>query len=449
MAGALAGALDGGPPPLDGGSPPPSRDAGATLPENPQASLGREVAPRRARPEASVTVRACSFEEPVCVHGGSGVSADALAATLRHAESALRSQRALSLPPPLPDGLLGGRPALDIYVVPGAEPPFAAADLETLSGAFDRSSAFLVLPPPDRWDSCEARARTALAVAEASLMRLDAGAEAGVVQMAASYVASLTAPCSSLEVAAMDAFQRAPERALTEASATTPLTGALLFPWYLDEAYGTGRPAALITGLMAIAAQRTPPGSWGFHNEPDAFDALRLVLRERGAALDDLLLDFMVARGFVGSRSDEGHLSDVARFGDAGRVRFEWAVPYASLPRRLAPLRPIDPTGATYIWLAMEGAPAGSGLTFVADWELDVLFRWALVKVDRDGREVGRVTVPGVFGNTHAEQTVVGLDNLAGILVVGVNAGSMDRSRPFDPDEGPFMPRSYTVTLYP
>jgi hypothetical protein len=85
----------------------------------------------------------------------------------------------------------------------------------------------------------------------------------------------------------------------------------------------------------------------------------------------------------------------------------------------------------------------------VADWELDVLFRWALVKVDRDGREVGRVTVAGVFGNTHAEQTVVGLDNLAGVLAVGVNAGSMDRSRPFDPDEGPFMPRSYTVTLYP
>jgi hypothetical protein len=74
----------------------------------------------------------------------------------------------------------------------------------------------------------------------------------------------------------------------------------------------------------------------------------------------------------------------------------------------------------------------------VADWELDVLFRWALVKVDRDGREVGRVTVAGVFGNTHAEQTVVGLDNLAGVLVVGVNAGSMDRSRPFDPDEAPF-----------
>jgi hypothetical protein len=396
-----------------------------------------------------MTERACSFEEPVCVHGPSGVSPASLGATLRHAERALRALRALGLPPPLPDGLLGGRPALDIYVIPGAEPPFAAADLETLSGPFDRSSAFILLPPPEPWDPCEGRLRTAIAVAEASFMRLDAGAEAGVVRMASSSIASLVSPCSSMEIPAIDAFQKAPERALTEALPASPLGGALLFPWYLDDAYGTGRPAALITALLAVAAQRTPPGSWVFHNEPDAFDALRLVLRDRGSTLGDLLLDFTVARAFIGSRSDEGHLTDVARFGDAGRVRFEWSVPFASLPRRLAPLRPIEPTGATYIWLDLEGAPAGFGLTFVADWELDVLFRWALVKVDKSGREVSRVTVPGIFGSTHVEQTVVGLDNLAGVLIAGVNTGSMDRSRPFDPDEGPFTPRSYTVTLYP
>ena len=38
-------------------------------------------------------------------------------------------------------------------------------------------------------------------------------------------------------------------------------------------------------------------------------------------------------------------------------------------------------------------------------------------------------------------------DGLAGILVVGVNAGSIDRGHPFDPDETPFMPHAYTVTL--
>lgn len=434
---------------LDGGSPPPGGDAGAPGAESPQATLGREAAAHRERPSGALLERACSFEEAVCVHGAVGVSAGALGATLRHAEGALRVQRALGIPPPLPDGLFGGSPALDIYVMPGSEAPFVSIDAEMRIGRFDRSSAFLILPPPDSWDFCEARFRTARAVAEASLMGLDAGAEGGILRMAASYLASLGGPCAPIEMPAIDAFQRFPERAITEPPIEGFFDGAFLFPWYLDEAYGTGRPGSVIVGLIAVAAQRTPPGAWNFHNEPDVFDALRPVVRERGVTLDDVLLDFTVARAFLGSRSDEGHLTDAARLGDSGRPRFEWSVPYSSLPRRLAPLRPIEPTGATYIWLDLEGAPAGAELTFAADWELDVLFRWALVKVDKSGREAGRVTVGGVFGSTHAEKTVVGLANLAGLLVVGVNTGSMDRSRPFDPDEGPFMPRSYTVTLYP
>jgi hypothetical protein len=55
--------------------------------------------------------------------------------------------------------------------------------------------------------------------------------------------------------------------------------------------------------------------------------------------------------------------------------------------------------------------------------------------------------VAGLFGASHAERTLVGLDNLAGVLVVGVNVGSMDRSHPFDPDEQPGMPHGYAVTL--
>jgi hypothetical protein len=54
-----------------------------------------------------------------------------------------------------------------------------------------------------------------------------------------------------------------------------------------------------------------------------------------------------------------------------------------------------------------------------------------------------------MFGTTHVERTVVGLDGLTGLLIVGVNAGSSDRSHPFDPDAQPLMPHSYTVTLVP
>src|SRR5262249_17022672 len=127
--------------------------------------------------------------------------------------------------------------------------------------------------------------------------------------------------------------------------------------------------------------------------------------------------------------------------------RFEWAVPFASLPRRLAPSAPIEPTGATYLWLDLASAPPDAELTVVADWELPSLFRWALIKVDRSGMEAGRLEVAGVYGDSHVERTVVGLADLAGIMVVGVNAGSADRGHPFDPDEAPFMPHAYTVTF--
>ena len=45
----------------------------------------------------------------------------------------------------------------------------------------------------------------------------------------------------------------------------------------------------------------------------------------------------------------------------------------------------------TYLWLDLAGAPPDAELTFVADWELPAVFRWSLVKVDKNGAEAGRV----------------------------------------------------------
>jgi hypothetical protein len=424
------------PPPMLG--PPASDDVRPT---------GREVAPVRARPDAAAApVVACSFDEPVCVHAPDAAPPEALLGALRHAERALGGFRALGLPGPLPDGPLGGGPAFDIYLIPGTARPVTTVDLLPQGGGHDRQSAFTVMAEPPLPTACEARAAVAHALAEAICLRFDAGAEAGAVSMTASYLASLVSDCELIDLAAIDDFQRTPQRALT-AGAAGAADGSLLFPWFLDGAYGLGNPGSVILSLLSVATQRTPPGAWAWNNEPDLFDALRANMKERGRSVDELLLDFAIARGFVGSRSDEAHLVDVARFGDLGRVRFEWAIPFASLPRRLAPSAPIEPTGATYLWLDLTSAPPGAELTVVADWELPSLFRWALIKVDRSGMEAGRVTVAGVYGDSHVERTVVGLADLAGIMVVGVNAGSADRSRPFDPDEAPFMPHSYTVTF--
>ncbi|XXX76896.1 hypothetical protein WMF30_55545 [Sorangium sp. So ce134] len=441
-----------GPPPAP---PAPSAQPGAPPDEAaaPPAEGRPVVSPVQRPDERDVPQRACSFTLPVCAHAPADVPGAALLESLADLEAAMRAYDALGLPRPLPDGARGGGPSYDLYLERGPRRPARVGhDPRTIGERFDAASAFAIVAAPGR-GGCASASDAAYALGHAVGVRLDAGAEEGALAMTASYLAAIAAPCAAEELAAIDAFQRAPERALTGA-ALGALDGALLFPWYLDDAYGTGTPAQVATSLLAIAAQSTPAGAARFRGEPDTFDALRASLRSRGKDLDDLLLDFAVARAFLGSRSDGAHLSDAERFGDFGRVRFEWSLPYATLPRRVAPLRPIEPTGATYLWLDLsaESAAARPGLaaaeiTLVADWELPALFRWAIVKVDRKGAEAGRVDVAGIFGSSRAQRTVVGLDGLAGLLIVGVNAGSMIRSRPFDPDDAPFMPHAYTVWL--
>lgn len=411
-----------------------------------------------ARPDTSAA-RACSFSVPVCVHTAPATPAWAARSTLRAAEAALAGYRALGLPMPLADGARGGTPAWDVYLgapevytaAPSAADVYAGAgvtipDPETEPRPLDEAAAFTRLPEPATW-GCDLDFEVARRAAEAVLFRLDAGAERGVVAAASSYLASIVAPCAAVETPAVDAFQAEPHRALTEPR-PGPAQGALLFPMYLEENGGSGDPGRLITSLFAIASQKSDPASPTWQNEPDTFDALRSSLRFRRGSLDDLLLAFAVDRAFVGDRSDGQHLDATDLHGKAGRVFFEWSVPYASLPRRLAPARPLEPTGATYLWLDLAAAPKDAEITFVADWELPAVLRWSIVKVDKTGAEAGRIDVAGVFGATHVERTVILREELAGLIVVGAFTGSLDRSLPFDPDVAPFMPHSYEVTLY-
>lgn len=406
---------------------------------------GPERTALRPRP-ASEAARACSFVAPVCVHLAPEVPGWAGREVLAAAESALSGYRALGLPMPLADASRGGSAAYDVYIGEGDAPSETVPDLETEPLPLDQTAAYTLLAAPSTL-GCDLSFEVARRAAEAIVWRLDAGAERGIVAAATSYLASIVAPCSALETPAIDAFQAEPHRAMTSPAATVA-HGALLFPMYLEENAGSGDPGRLLMSLFAIAAQKSDPASPSWQNEPDTFDALRSSLRFRRGSLDDLLLDFAVDRAFTGERSDGAHLWATDLYGAAGRVFFEWSVPFDSLPRRLAPARPLEPTGATYIWLDLTGAPIDAEITFVADWELPAVMRWTLVKVDRNGAEAGRVDIAGIFGSAHVERTLVLRDDLSGLIVVGASTGSLDRSQPFDPDDAPFMPHAYEVTLY-
>jgi hypothetical protein len=431
-------------------TPQPSASALLEDPAEPRevrGASGRSVFPTRSRPlAAEVPVRTCSFSEPVCVHAGANVRDVSITHVLLAAERFYRVTSALKLPRPLPDGFLGGDGRYDIYLVADPGPYLTIADDLPPGSFWDQTSAFTVMSPPLPPFACDSESLVARALARAAVFRVDAGIEDAAMGIAESYVADIVTDCTMATLAAVDDFQRFPEKTLGFRHADEA-AGALLFGRFLDDTYGLGIPGSVLFSLLSVAAQHADPKLTHFANEPDFFDSLRSNARARGKPIDDLWLEFAIQRAFVGSRSDDGHLVDVNKYGDLGRVRFEWTVPLASLPRRLAPMRPIEALGATYIWVDLKDAPEDLNLAFVSDWEAGVLFHWTIVKVDAKGIEIGRITTAGIRGSVHTERSLLGLQGAAGLVIVGVNAGSIDRARPFDPDDGE-LARSYTVTLF-
>lgn len=406
----------------------------------------RSLTPSQPRPPTSETV-ACSFAEPVCVHLGDQ-SPRRAAVTLGAAEDALAALRGLGLRPPLGDGSLGGNSAFDLYYSTDVEGAAAHPQARGLDSEVDRVAAFGILPVHRRGPPCAERSDVARVLVQAALLRLDAAVHEGVLALQSSYLASIIAPCAPLEALAVDRVQRAPERPLTEGSRDR-MHGHLLWSAFLDESYGDGDLGAILTRTIAASSQLTPPGTDTWINEPDVFDTLRAILPARGQQLADMLGAYAVARAFVGSRSDGKHIPDTARFGSLGRVRFEWSIDAASLPRRVAPARPVHPTGASYVWLDLPLPKRPARIVLAAQWEESFVFSWVAVRVDAQGREIGRQVAGGVFGHNNARITIEQIeDECVGVLIVGASAGNDDRSQPFDPDRGPALAAAYELSLF-
>lgn len=427
---------------------------------------GRALAPLSERP-ADARLLGCSARRPVCVHArppapsvatkkpGRAPKPNAppgretvwLQLTLAAAERAMDGLLALGLPWPPNDAPHGGSGAFDLVLDPGVTQALVVPDPPEPLAWPSRDTAFGVLAPPGPGASCDFELAVARVLAEGLLLGLDPTVGDGILGMQSSYLARLAAPCVAAEADAIDRAQRAPERAL----ASWPrgaLAGSLLFPWYLDDGFGRDSRGGVMTALLCLGATHASPEAGLPVDEPDAFDALRRAAADRERTLDDLLLDFAVARAFVGARSDGAHLEATELFGDFGRVRFEWLIPFDSLPRRLGPGRRLEPTGASYLWLDRPVPEAVGGVLAHAVWESGLVLRWALVKVDAQGQELGRVIDAGTYGRHEAQLTIDDLTGVAGVLVVVTYVGSDDRSHPYDPDDPVAELADYQLTLH-
>jgi hypothetical protein len=72
-----------------------------------------------------------------------------------------------------------------------------------------------------------------------------------------------------------------------------------------------------------------------------------------------------------------------------------------------------------------------------------------MVKIDKNGAEIGRQEVTPVLGETRMEKSLRELGETAYVLIVGLNEGESTRDEPFDPGELREGARSYLLTIYP
>jgi len=158
-------------------------------------------------------------------------------------------------------------------------------------------------------------------------------------------------------------------------------------------------------------------------------------------------LEYSITRAFLGDRDDGLHMPDSTWLGSAGRVRFEARTSYAALPQWIRPVQPIEATGATYVWIDVKGAAQGAGLGLRVEWEIPTVFRFAVIKLGAGGSEAARLAPMTQEKASSLDINIEDLSGIEALLIVGANVGPMSGEFKFDPDEMPYEPQGYLMTI--
>lgn len=404
------------------------------------------MGPVVARP--ALPLRSC--DASLCVHASASVSPEVLVRARRAFGDAWGATiDTLRVPRPLSDGALGGDARMDVYLVPTApavtsspssassagEPDPLTVGRDPLDLLSDRDSAsgFLVLDEQVVRAGRSLLAATAVrGIVRVAALGLDVAETAVVVDGFARHFAEVVAPCPVLESAGLAEIQARPWRALL----TTPF-GPQLVARTVDRARGQGY-GALVPGVLSMAInhhgivvpqEEDELGPAHFHDSTSVFDVLAASLSDASSSLEAMFLDVAVVRA----------TSPV-------QPNWEWTVPVSTLPRRFAIRRGIEPTGATFVRIDVDKAPASDSIELDLSWDAGARFAWRVLELDAAGNRVGEVPVPSL--ETARKLTVEArhLANVRTILVVGVNVG--DPIRPWRPSEPPSQPHGYELGIF-
>lgn len=443
-----------------------AQDGGATAPTLPVASGAAVEVYTPRTPRADAPAPACSFETPLCVHperrGSEGRALAILTVLERHWRGLFG---ALMLPAP-PAAFATGR--FDVYLTASAEAPRAVVLARDPLAAIDRALTALVVGDGAE-SGCVHERDLAEALAAAALASVAPAVDPASQLSASAYLSTLLVSCSDALGGELFPFQARPSRSRFDAHAAelsyaplSPLSepervehapsrrharGSSLFWWWMERKHARA-PGALVWTTWALAVTSSPRGAATWASEPDVLDVLEKGFEGRyfqGSSGRELAFDFAVARIFMGTRDDGLHLPESRTLGDAAALRFDWDIPWPSAPRRLAPRAPTYPLGASYVRVSTEGAPTGARLRFEIDWEEHAAMAWTVVRLDRSGRELGRIPVRARDRATEAALTVVDLAGTGSVVLVGVGNG--DPFHRFDPDDAVWEPHGWLVTL--
>lgn len=361
---------------------------------------------------ASTTIR--SDTALVAVHASPRESWDRITQVLRALEYAAGAMAGMGWPDPLPDGLLGGGPSLDLYLAPSDLPAAAHSDNLPSWSFLDRASAFAVLDPATPTHALEACVTAAYA--EALLLSMDPAESRNWRRATAAWITWELTGFFGCEDAVWQQ-QRDPWRSWINGAAEEGAGGALWLA-YLSARHDDTDPA-FVRDAWYLASQRTWEGR-GLRAEPDLWSAIDTAVLQSGDRLIDNIQDLAVQRWFVGRGRPPTPL--VASIDSDARVPRMRTL--RRLPTRAVARTALEPFGSAYA--VLEGGAWGGESSLRVWLKGEYGVRWSLIalQLDANGAEIQRVSAPSTDGEPTAYLPIELAADTESLLLVVTNLSS-------------------------
>jgi hypothetical protein len=372
-------------------------DAWARWATTPTVWKGQIVpAPERV-PRPSVRgVTFDSLELPVRVHAPASKArrgARALAAL----EQAYVAWRGFGWPLPVPDADLGGSPAFDLYLLPGAAVASdARVDQERAVSDFDAALTYATVSAERSGAQLTACVHSAFA--QATARALEPAESASLVHATGEYCAYR----ETGEPGCDDSFvhgQNAPEHSMLGSDLAAAGSGGM-FLAMLSERHAAGS-GDFVRALWELARQRSKGlvADDRLRGSPDVWEVLARVLETTEEHWPEEVAEFAAARFFAGEPSRRA----AAAYRVFAELPSDAAVPLladldrASLPRhvRTAAEGGIEALGSSYVRVRVDACTTGAcELRVWLRGELGPKWSLTALRLGADGREIGRTHAP-------------------------------------------------------